>query len=260
MDEKKKVGVTIERKSEFDWPALKALVEKEHWKKLLVEIQLRDELHAGKPARLDAANAMLAARGLGDVVEAREQERPAEERAEEVVEEGLCEFHRRDGRPGIWLPSNNLKSMIKENASVLGYRADATPRSKRKEKDLDEEGKAVARKKLQGLRGAIHEGLFVCGIGPVDHDWIYLGTAPAGVRQAVAYTMGPKGPRSSIKRNEFVKGVRITFEIWIAQAVQDKIPDETLADILLHAQEHGVGANRSQGFGRFNVVSVKEIE
>ncbi|MDP3766480.1 MAG: hypothetical protein Q8S13_00560 [Dehalococcoidia bacterium] len=253
------MGTTIERKTTFNWTALKATAEANHWKKLRVAIQIRDRLHAGKPAQLDAANAMLAARGLGDVVEAREQARPDEERAEEVVEEGLCEFHRRDGKPGIWLPSNNVKACLKENASVLGYRMDATPPSKRKEKDVDEDGKATPRKKLQGLRGAMHEGVFVCGTEADDRDWLYLGTEPAGIHQAVAHTTGPKGPRASIKRNEYVERVRIVFEVWIARAIADKIPDETLADVLLHAQEHGIGANRSQGYGRFDVVSVDEL-
>ena len=50
-----KKHVSIERKSSFDWESLRSKVEGEHWKKLRVEIKLRDRLHAGKPAQLDAA-------------------------------------------------------------------------------------------------------------------------------------------------------------------------------------------------------------
>lgn len=252
-----RIPVTIERRSAFDWIGLKARVEREHWRKLRVEIEIRDQLHAGKPAQLDAAKAMLAARGLEEIVEAREQERPPEERAEEAVDEGLCEFHRREGKPGLWLPSNHLKAMIKENWSALGYRLDATPPSRRRAPKAEGEGE---RKKIQGSRGALHEALFVCSTDPTDRDWIYLGEKPAGVRQAVAHTMGPKGPRASLKRNEYVECVKIAFEVWIARAVVEKVPDESLADMLVHAQEHGIGANRSQGFGQFNVVDVREIE
>jgi hypothetical protein len=250
-----RTAATIERKHGFDWDSLKAKVEAEHWKKLLITFKLRDKLHAGKPAQLDAAKAMLAARGLGDLVDAREQERPAEDRAEEVVDEGLCEFHRREGKPGVWWPSNNLKACIKENWSVLGYRMDARPRGARKSEAAGEEGG----KKLQGSRGAIHEGLFVVSTDPEDRDWLRLGDEPAGIDQSVAHTIGPKGPRSSIKRNEYVQGTTLTCEVWIARAVSLKLPDESFADMLLHAQEHGIGANRSQGIGKFDVVSVKEI-
>lgn len=261
---------TIERKKAFDWDGLKAKVEKEHWRKFLIRIQVREKLHAGKPAQLDAANAMLKARGLEEVVEAREAERPIEERAEEVVDQGLCEFHRREGKPGLWWPSNNLKACFKENWSVLGYRKDATPRSKRKGGDVDTtmseameeaglqgEKKAGKSKALQGSRGAWAEGVFVSGIP--ECDWIYLGEKPDGVDTNVSHTTGPKGPQASIKRNEYMLKPIIEAEIWIAKAVADKIPDESFADMLIHAQEHGIGANRSQGYGKFDVLSVEEI-
>ena len=263
------MGTAIERKTGFDWKGLKAQAERDHWRKLLITIQVRDKLHAGKPAQLDAAKAMLAARGLDDVVEAREQARPEAERAEEVVDEGLCEFARRDGKPGIWFPSNNLKAMLKENWSVLGYRMDATPRPLRKAGALTTDGEEITdgakpekgkRKALQGSRSALAEGMFVCSTDPADRDWIRIGDKPDGIDQAVAHTMGPKGPRASIKRNEFVSQPKITFEVWIARAVADKIPDLSFADTLIHAQEHGTGANRSQGFGRFDVIDVTEIE
>lgn len=229
--------VTVERRVPFDWGALKAKIETDHWRKLRVVIKFRDKLHAGKPAQLNAANAMLKARGLEDLVEAREQERPDEERAAEVVDEGLCEFHRRDGKPGIWFPANNLKAMIKENWSVLGLRVEK-----------------------RGSRGALAEGVFVCSPVPGDYDWIWLGEKPHGVDTAVSHVNGPRGPQSAIKRNEYVGKLEIVFDIWIASAVRAKLPDEAMAATLLHAQEHGCGANRSQGLGRFDVVSVTEIQ
>ena len=38
---------TIERKTGFDWNALKTKVETNHWRKLRIEIKLRDKMHAG---------------------------------------------------------------------------------------------------------------------------------------------------------------------------------------------------------------------
>jgi hypothetical protein len=257
--------VLIERKSAFDFESLKKKVLADHWRKFTVEIQIREKMHGGKPVSLDAAKAMLKARGLEDIVEAREAEIPSEERAVTVVDEGLCAFHRREGKPGLWWPSNNFKACVKENWSVLGYNMDARPKSKRpSSKGEKTEGASPEKatddgKALRGSRGALHEGLFVVSTNPNDLDWIYLGEQPDGIDQNVSHTTGPKGPQSSIKRNEYFWRPKFTVELWIARAIAQKIPDETLVDVLLHAQEHGVGANRSQGMGKFDVVSCTEI-
>lgn len=258
----------IERKTPFDFEALKKKVITQHWRKFAVELQIREKMHGGKPVQLDAAKAMLKARGLEDIVEAREASVPGEERAITVVDEGLCAFHRRlaakpgeADKPGLWWPSNNFKACLKENWSALGYNMDARPQSKRKAKSDDKdapEGEAGG-KALRGSRGALHEGLFVVSTDGTDLDWIYLGEKADGIDQNVSHTTGPKGPQSSIKRNEYLWRVKFSVEIWIASAIAQKIPDETLVDVLLHAQEHGVGANRSQGMGKFDVVSCVEI-
>ena len=289
--------VPVRKAGGFDFIAMQKQAEREHWKKLYFKIKVRERLHAGKPAQLDAAKAMLAARGLTEVVEARELERPVEERAEEVVLEGLCEFSRREGYSGIWFPTNNIKAMIKENWSVLGFRMDATPPSKRKpgetsppadvEADAAAEtlaaklaaegeaqkatkggkkGKAApakpvgARKALMGSRTKLAEGVFVVSCDPNDPGWVYLGEEPSGIETGVAHTTGPKGPQASIKRNEYVEGAEIEFQLWIAKAVQDTIPDETLVHTMIHAKLHGLGANRSQGKGIFQVIDGFEID
>lgn len=249
-DDKKKRTI-IRVKSPLEWGKLLKEASDKAWRRLRVTVQIRDKLMAGKPAALDAANAMLKARGLEDHVEAVSDIVDPEERAkaaEKVAkDEGLCEFSRRPGKPGIWMPSNNIKAMFKENWSVLGLRVE-----------------------VRGSRGALAEGMFVCGVppahvdqkDPVERDWVYLGEAPTDVHQAVSHTVGPSGPVSSIKRHEFVHRPKITFDMIIATAksVNEKISDDEIAKTLVHASEHGMGACRSQGFGRFDVVSVEEIE
>jgi hypothetical protein len=278
MSEKAAKSVEIRPASANRWGQFLKKAEQEHWRKLKVTIQFREKVHAGKPKALDAAKAMLRARGLEEVVEAIETERPVDERAEEVVDEGLCEFLRREGKPGIWFPANNIKAMMKENFGVLGYRLDARPPSAKQaakkravkgtsitQEDGEEKPLEVATgegKAIRGLRGAVAEGLFVVSCDPKDRDYIYLGERPDGIDQNVAHTMGPKGPQASIKRNEFLLEARLEFEVWLAKAdaVSTKIPDESFADMMVHAAEHGLGANRSQGLGRFNVISIEDIE
>lgn len=240
----KKARVIIRAKDPSDWSKLLKTAEDAHWRTLRVEIQVTDKLLAGKPANLDAANAMLKARGLedqmvaaADIVDPGEREKAAEKIAKD---EGLCEFSRRPDKAGIWMPSNNIKAGLKENWSVLGLRME-----------------------VRGSRGALAEGMFVVGTGDgrEEKDWIYLGDKPDGVYTAVAHTTGPSGPVSSIKRHEFVNKPKIVFDVQIANVsnVADKISDDEFAKTLVHFQDHGLGACRSQGFGKFAVLSVQEV-
>lgn len=234
--------VIVRAKSAMDWGNLLKTASDRAWRRLRVVIKVREKFLAGKPASLDAATAMLKARGLEefvaeavDIIDPIERERAA---AAIAKDEGLCEFVRREGHPGIWIPSNNIKAMIKENWSVLGLRVE-----------------------VRGSRGAIAEGVFVSGENG-DSDWIRVGDSPDGVYTAVAHTTGPTGPVSSIKRHEFVVAPTLTFIMMIATVknVADKISDDELAKTLVHASEHGAGSCRSAGFGKFDVVSVEELE
>jgi len=235
--------VEVRPRTPFEWKQLLEQAAEEHWRKIRITIQLREWLMAGKPAQLDAANAMLKARGLEAAIEAVNVEDPTElaEAAEKATDEGLCEFHRREGKPGIWFPTNNIKAGLKENWSVLGLRVEH-----------------------RGSRGAIAEGVFVYAIAdekaaPSERDWIYLGEKPFGTHTAVSHTTGPKGPVSSIKRHEYLVKPKITFEIALANAIKEKLPDEALAKTLVHFSEHGMGACRSQGYGRFDILDMTEL-
>jgi len=248
--DKKKQRAVIQPKNAMQWGVLLKKAKDEHWRTIRVTIQIREWMLAGKPASLDVAEKMLKARGLEDQIEALPEDAAGRaEAAEEAVLEGLCEFFRRPGKlgptgkEGIWFPTNHLKAGIKENWSVLGYRNE-----------------------IRGSRGAIAEGLFVYAAVPPDapseeRDWIWLGEAPKGQHTAIAHTMSPKGPVHSLKRHEYVEKVRISFDVAIARVLleADKIPDEKFADMLVHYGEHGMGACRSQGFGKFDLVSVEDV-
>ncbi len=236
--------VVIRALNPMDWDVMLADAADKHWRVLRITIQVRHWLLAGKPASLKAADAMLKARDLAEfVAEAKDIVDPVERAAAaEAISntEGLCEFNRREGRKGIWVPSNNVKAGIKENHSVLGLRND-----------------------VRGSRGALAEGIFVCGPGGGEEsDWLYVGEAPAGVHESVTHSIGPTGPRTAIKRNEYVIRPRIEFDLIVANAlsVSEKISDTELADVLIHYGEHGLGASRSQGYGRFDVEGVKEVK
>ena len=230
----------VRAKTHMAWDALLKTASEKAWRRLRVVLKIRDRLLAGKPADLNAAQAMLRAKGMSEFVAEAQNIVDPIERAQAAAaiarDAGLCEFVRREGKPGIWIPSNNVKAGLKENWSVLGLRVE-----------------------IRGSRGALAEGMFVSGAE--DSDWIRVGDAPDGTHEAVAHTTGASGPVSSIKRHEYVVSPRIEFVVMIATAksVNEKISDDELAKVLIHFGEHGMGACRSQGFGKFDVVSVEEI-
>lgn len=263
----------VRPKDSTEWRGLLKKAESEHWRRLRVDVRMREKLIAGKPAKLDTATIMLKARGLEDQIEAIPVDDPElrKQAAEAVMQdEGLCEFHRRsqlvkgpDGvfverlMPGIWFPTNNIKAGLKENWSVLGLRQEH-----------------------RGSRGALAEGVFVTadltrirtkdeeaarskgedGFDRVELDYIYLGAQPHGTYEAVAHTMGPQGPKHSVKRHEYVLRPEFSFIVTIAQAVAQKLPDDAFAATMVHFGEHGMGACRSQGFGRFDVLNVVDLQ
>lgn len=248
-DVEKKARAIIRVKSPADWSRLIDEARSQHWRRLQITIQIREWLLAGKPASLDAASAMLRARGLEDQIEAvADIEDPLlrEQAAQRIAsDEGLCEFSRRAGVPGLWFPANNIKAGIKENWSVLGLMND-----------------------IRGSRKAIAEGVFVfCAnsdsVPAAERDWVFLTDDMfPPVHVAVSHSIGPKGPVSSIKRHEYLVRPRIAFDLYVAHfaSVETKLSDDDLAKTLIHFGEHGLGACRSQGFGKFDLLEVREIE
>lgn len=77
-----------------------------------------------------------------------------------------------------------------------------------------------------------------------------LVTAPDDVETFIGHVTGPQGPRSNLTRVEVVSGATIHFE---AKILRDEIKHTHWPIIFLAGQENGLGAMRSQGYGRFDV-------
>jgi hypothetical protein len=74
--------------------------------------------------------------------------------------------------------------------------------------------------------------------------------AESFVEQVQASTNGPQGRRSAIQYEEFVTDAVVDFTV-----ISDfDIPEEQWAAIWLTGEQNGVGASRSQGFGRYVVT------
>lgn len=129
---------------------------------------------------------------------------------------------------GLYIEGRQLKAALKEAASV-----------------------AVAAGKLE-MRGwgKTNKGLlgFLAEHVHVVEDKLYLGvTEASGVTQRFVHTFRGTG----IQYEEYVSDAKIEFTI----ETDYKFTDEQWAHIWLTGERQGIGASRSQGFGKYTVTS-----
>lgn len=208
-----------------------------------VAIAIREKLCGGKPksdALLEAH--IIRQTGHDDeatkklVAQAKEGAPPEEGDLENRVEQSSTRFLA-DER-GLYLDAYQVKAMLRQSGSMIGLY-----------------------KKRFGTKQICAEGLEVKGL---EHERrIYLGkSSPDGTYEATVHVNGPKGKVSGIKRVDFVEGVRLKFEVWILKTEAGEkrhVGEKDLVEILRFGQENGVGADRSQGYGKFDVVEFVKL-
>ena len=81
---------------------------------------------------------------------------------------------------------------------------------------------------------------------------ILLGsTEPDGMELMLIHATGPKGAVNSLAYHEYVNEATISFNVLVCN---DDIKAEHWPKIWILAEENGLGACRSQSFGRFDVT------
>jgi hypothetical protein len=150
----------------------------------------------------------------------------AEEAAKEVDALKHLNGFKRD-EAGLYIEGRQLKAALKEAVSV-----------------------AVASGKLT-LRGWGETRKFITGYFPehvfVMEDRLHLGTdEPTGVMQRFVHTFRGTG----IQYEQFVEDAEVSFTV----ATDHLFTDEQWAMIWLTGEAQGIGASRSQGFGRYEVT------
>jgi hypothetical protein len=135
---------------------------------------------------------------------------------------------------GIYIESRQVKAMLKEAVAILfPYQAEKWGATKKAPKSF-----------------------FTERVFPTE-DKIYLGKKEAdGIHQVIGHLKTPQGPRSAISYYEYAEQPVIEFDLKILRD-SDEIDWE---DVLEYAGENGLGASRSQGNGRFDVLSFKKIK
>lgn len=201
-------------------------MEEELYQKYAVEVKIRDKLLGGKPKTEKLIEGWLKTRGREQTLPKETQEIDTLEEEEKKAWTGF-----KKDEAGLYLDSYQIKGMIKEVVKVLKLAG-----------------------KHRGLAGLIQSGFFVYP------PRIYLKREkPDGFIEETAVVMGPRGPRSIIKRHDYVEKVGLSFEI---RFFNTRILTEKILKLILEAgEEVGLGTNRHQGgeFGRFELLSFKKI-
>lgn len=140
---------------------------------------------------------------------------------------------RRDSR-GLFIPTRYVKSMLREatNIAFAGDRWGAT---------------------RKGPKNYLAERVFVAG------DRIHLlpeRQEADGLQLVIGHVDGPQGKRSTLAHHEYCLNPRAKF---VVSSFQDCIEASHWMVILELAQDLGLGACRSQGYGRFAVQKFGDI-
>lgn len=129
---------------------------------------------------------------------------------------------------GLYVEQRQIKAMLKESTNIL----------------FAGERWGITRK---GPKSFVAERVFIVP------DHIALGVKePTNIELFIGHTSGPAGRQSNLTYHEYVERPELTFTLRVAE---DAIKREQWALLWVHAQENGLGALRSQGFGRFDVVA-----
>lgn len=206
-----------------------------------VMIALRDRLYGGAPKDPELIAAWVKARTGHDDELTAEQIAKAKENlgevSDEIAEASWNGFYVDQGQ--LWIPANNVKACLKQSASMLGvYKA------------------------KRGSKQVMAEGLEVKATDGSDR--IMLGKSePDGRIEKPIHVMTAQGPRNALKRADYVEHVKLSFEVWVlttAPAETRHIGEKDLVRVLTFAQENGIGADRSQGAGKFDVVEFSHVK
>jgi hypothetical protein len=202
-----------------------------------VTVTVRDRVCGGMPKNKELIKTWVeSTTGYSDEKSEKLTQENAELVVNEVAEKSWIGFP--EDEKGLFIPARNLKAMLKQSASLLG----------------------VTKKKL-GSKQVLAEGMEVKAVDGGDR--VYLGKKKVdGTDESAIHVMTAQGPRTALRRMDYVTKPTLTFEVWVlGTAAQEKrhVGEAELIEILTHAQENGCGASRSQGEGKFDIVEFEKI-
>lgn len=237
-------------------PAIKKLFDTSSlYDKYFVTILFREKVCGGKPKSDDLLGGhIIRTTGHDDeatkrlIEQAMEGLPPQEGDLEEKVQSSSSRFL--SDSIALYLDCYQAKAMLKQSASMLGIF-----RKRIGTKQVCSEGMEV--------KGLQHERRLHFQKREPTGNYVYV-TAPTGTQEATVHVTTAKGKVSGIKRVDYLEedDLILSFEVWILKTdTHEKrhVGEKDLVEILRFSQENGLGADRSQGYGKFDVVELRKL-
>jgi len=137
------------------------------------------------------------------------------------------------GQQGLYIEARQIKAALKESTNIL-FAGDKWGKTQK------------------GPRAFLAERVFV------TPDQLCLGRQePDGIEMVVGHITDRNGPRSTLGYHEYVRGSTIEFDVL---STRDAIQPEWWIDLWTHMEENGVGALRSQGYGKFDLIAWDQVD
>ena len=203
-----------------------------------VSIKFRDRLCGGVPKNPELIKGWIKAKtGYDDAITTAQTEEAIATMIDTETEKSWNGFPSDENGLFIW--SRQVKALFKEAATMLRFTT-----SKLGSKQIFQHGFEIKGKDIA--------------------DRIYLGKSEAdGSAEGPIHVQTAQGPRTALKRVDYVTRGDIQFEVWILKtepAEKRHISESDLVKMLTFGQENGIGADRSQGHGKFDVVHFAKRE
>ena len=204
-----------------------------------VTIQVRDKICGGTPKNPDLLRGWIAATTEHDDETTSKQEQEARDAILEPTEEKSWNGFRSDAVKGAYIEARQMKALFKECSTMLRFTTDK-----------------------RGCKQIFQHGFEVKA--PDGGERLYLGaTGTLPFDEGPIHVQTPQGPRTAIKRVDYVERPSITFEVWVLSTHASEtrhIGENDVVQMLRFAQENGVGADRSQGRGKFDVTGFDVLQ
>ncbi len=221
--------MTLGTKNEWDPRSLYDIYE--------VTIRVRSKICGGMPKNPELIRGwVVATTGHDDAKTVIQTAEAIEALVSETTERSWNGFP--SDEHGLFIWARQVKALFKECATMLRITTE-----KRGSKQIFQHGFEVK--------------------GTKSDERIYLGvTEPHGFDEGPIHVQTAQGPRSALKRVDYVGQVELTFQVWVLSthaAETRHVGEKDLRAMLLFGQENGIGADRSQGRGKFDVLRFERL-
>lgn len=214
-------------------------MDKINYTRYQVIMQCIGRIEGGVPKNPAVIESWLATKGKSqaDIVQATQEAMGMESldaavAAVEAVQKNWCGF--KCGPQGLYIEARQIKAALKEAANITREQLG-----------------------IKNARSKLAERLWIIGAGE-DHEQILLGKSePDGYEERAVHAWVKMQQVHSIKRTDYVSRPKLEF---IIEVLDDAIfKPELLRELFIYVGKNGIGANRSQGAGVCELVSMEKL-